>query len=333
MDKRHALLPMATAVFAILFLAPEVSAAERADEQTAPIGVAHVDITPEQPVRMYGYASRKTESEGIAGHLRAKALVIGGDEGDGPAVLLTVDCGAVPADLRNEVFRRVQAKTALKPERFMLCNSHNHSGPNLKGMASMTGTEHEHLARYAEQLTDRLEKVILRAFEARRPGRLAWTTGSVGFAANRRVLTNGKWSGFGAVPDAPADHSLPVLRVTDANGKLVAVVVNYACHCTTLRGDFKQIHGDWAACAQEYIEADHPGAVAMITIGCGADSDPCPHSTVEWCEKHGRAMADEVGRLLKGSFQPIEPKIVARQQPLEVPFLTRPPLAELEKRA
>jgi hypothetical protein len=154
----------------------------------------------------------------------------------------------------------------------------------------------------------------------------------VDFAANRRVLKDGKWSGFGAVPDAPVDHSLPVLRVTDADGKLVAVVANYACHCTTLRGNFKKIHGDWAACAQEYIEGDHPGAVAMITIGCGADADPCPHSTVELCQQHGRALADEVSRLLEGPMKPIEPKLTARRKVLEVPYEKLPTIDELKQR-
>jgi hypothetical protein len=238
----------------------------------------------------------------------------------------------VPADLREEVFRRVQAQTSLKPERFMLCNSHNHSGPNLKGMASTSGAEHEHLATYARLLTDRLEKVVLNAVAARRPGRLSWAEGTVGFAANRRVLTDGKWTGFGAVAGAPVDHSLPLLRVTDADDQLIAVVVNYACHCTTLRGNFKQIHGDWAACAQEYIEAEHPGAVALVTIGCGADSDPCPHGTVDLCEQHGRAMADEVMRLLKGEFKTVDPILVARSRPLEVACQEPPPLEELRER-
>ena len=300
---------------------------------TVPIGVAKVDITPQTPVRMYGYAARKTESEGIAGPLKASALAIGGDEGDGPAVLLCVDCGAVPADVRQAVFERVGADLPLKPERFMLANSHNHSGPNLKGMGSMSGEEHEHLARYRRELVDRLEQVVREALASRKPGRLAWTKGSVGFAANRRVLTDGKWSGFGAVLDAPADHTLPVMRVTGVDGKLRAVVVNYACHCTTLRGNFRQIHGDWAACAQQYIEADHPGAVALVTIGCGADSDPCPHSTVELCEQHGRALADEVKRLLQGPMQPIEPKLTARFEPLQVAFDNPPPKEKLEELA
>ena len=263
-------LPLVLGIAAGLLLCG--GADTQADEpRLVPVGVAKVDITPEQPVRMYGYASRKTESEGIAGRLTAKALAIGGRQGNELAVLLTVDCGAVPADVREEVFRRVQAQTSLQPERFMLCNSHNHSGPDLKGMASISGVEHEHLATYARQLTDRLEKVVLEAVAARQPGRLSWTQGSVGFAANRRVLKDGKWTGFGAVAGAPVDHSLPLLRVTDANDQLLAVVVNYACHNTTLRGDFKQIHGDWAGCAPGVYRGRAPwrGGPGDHRLRCG----------------------------------------------------------------
>jgi hypothetical protein len=296
-------------------------------------GVAKVDITPDQPVRMYGYASRKTESEGIAGRLKAAALALGSDEGDGPAVLLAVDCGAVPSDIAAEVLRRVRAKVALKPERFMLCNSHNHSGPNLKGMKDLSGDELAHMTQYATQLTERLEQVILQSLQARTPAHLAVAQGQVDFAANRRVLKDGKWSGFGAVPDAPVDHSLPLLRVTDLQGKLLAVLVNYACHNTTLRGNFKQIHGDWAACAQEYIEADHPGVVSLISLGCGADADPCPHGTVELCQQHGRAMADEVKRLLAGPWRQIGGQVTARTATLEIPYDPPPPLDELRETA
>ena len=300
---------------------------------TVPVGVAKVDITPETPVRMYGYASRKTESEGIAGRLSAKALVIGSDEGEGPAVLLTVDCGSVPSRIRDEVVRRIQAQVPLRPERFVLCNSHNHSGPNLKGMSSMSGPEHEHLVQYARRLTDQLSSVILAALQARRPARLAWTQGTVDFAANRRVLKEGKWAGFGAVPEAPVDHSLPLLRFTDTNDKLMAVVVNYACHCTTLRGNFTQLHGDWAACAQQFIEQEYPEATALVTIGCGADSDPCPHGTVALCQQHGRAVADEVIRLLDGPFRPVEPDLAARSVSLQLPYLPAPSIDQLRQRA
>ena len=128
------------------------------------------------------------------------------------------------------------------------------------------------------------------------------------------------------MPEGAVDHSLPLLRVTDLQDKLLAVVVNYACHNTTLRGNFTQIHGDWAACAQESIEADHPGVVSLISLGCGADADPCPHGTVELCQQHGRAMADEVKRLLAGPWRQIEGQVTARTATLEIPYDAPPPL-------
>lgn len=331
--RRLLLWSVAYAVLAVATCFPDASSAQSGSRTSVAVGVAKVDITPQYPVRMYGYAARKTESEGVAGPLKAAALAIGDDTGDGPAVLLTVDCGSVPSQIREDVIARIRSKTPIRSERFVLCNSHNHSGPNLKGMEGISGEQHKHLARYAEELTDRLEKVVLDALASRRPGQLAWTQGSVPFAANRRVLKDGKWTGFGAVHDAPVDHSLAMLRVTDIDGTLRAVVVNYACHNTTLRGDFTQIHGDWAGCAQQYIEADHPGTVALVTIGCGADADPCPHGTVELCQQHGQALANEVKRLLEGPFKPVAPQLTARMDRLVIPYHKPPPMEELQSLA
>ena len=62
-----------------------------------PVGAAVVDITPDYPIRMVGYGAAQKESEGIASRLKARALAIGGDDGDGPAVLVAVDNCAISA--------------------------------------------------------------------------------------------------------------------------------------------------------------------------------------------------------------------------------------------
>ena len=103
--------------------------------------------------------------------------------------------------------------------------------------------------RYTRELTDAIEKVALGALAARKPARLAWAQGSVAFAANRRMLKDGKWTGFGMNPDGPVDRSLPILRVSDLDGKIRGVLVGYACHCTTLGGDFNKVCGEWAGYA------------------------------------------------------------------------------------
>ena len=298
------------------------------DPGLSPVGVAQIDITPSYPVRMYGYAARRTESEGVAGRLQAAALVLGDDAGEGPAVLLTVDSGVVPPEIRDEVLRRVREQIPLQTARFVLANSHTHAGPNLRGRRQFEGSERERIERYAGELTDKLEQVVLAAAAARQPGRLSWTQGTVGFAANRRVLRDGRWSGFGAVPDGAVDHRLPLLRVTDAQHELLALVVNYACHNTTLRGNFVQIHGDWTGSAIRAIQADHPGVIPLVTIGCGADADPHPHGTVELCDQHGRALADEVNRLLAGPFQPLDPQLSSHHAVLEIVYQPELPTAE-----
>src|ERR1043166_9698866 len=69
------------------------SAAET--EALREVGVAKIDITPDYPVRLSGYAVRKSESEGIAQHLWARAVALGGDR-EKVAILITVDNCGVP---------------------------------------------------------------------------------------------------------------------------------------------------------------------------------------------------------------------------------------------
>ena len=80
---------------------------------------------------------------------------------------------------------------------------------------------------------------------------------------------------------------MPVLKVTSANGEVRAVLVNYACHCTTLSHEPNQICGDWAGYAQEDLEKEHPGIIAMTIVGCGGDANPFPRGSVDFAKQHG----------------------------------------------
>jgi hypothetical protein len=57
-------------------------------ENAVLVGMAEIDITPDFPVRLAGYAGRMDEASEVVGRLSGKALAIGGDDGDGPAVLI-----------------------------------------------------------------------------------------------------------------------------------------------------------------------------------------------------------------------------------------------------
>ena len=232
------------------------------------VGTAVVDVTPSYPIRLMGYGSRQTESEGVASPLKVRAIAIGDGTSDtpdsGPAVLITLDNCAVGGYITDEVARRLNAKAGIRRERLATCATHTHCGPALSsGLDFIFGNpvkadQKARIDRYTRELTDAMERAALGALAARAPGRLSWGQGSVGFAANRRVLKKGKWVNFGVNPNGPTDNSLPVLKVTDLEGKVRAVLMNYACHCTTLGGEFNQVCAEWAGYACDDIERQFP---------------------------------------------------------------------------
>jgi hypothetical protein len=342
---RSAPFPMSVLLLGALVLGAARPARASVDEAGAavPVGVAQVDITPDYPIRMTGYGGRKTESEGVEQRLKARALAIGGDANDatpGPVVLVTVDNCGVPAHVTEEVARRLKEKVGLPRERFVVSSSHTHCGPALTGvLPTIFGTpippEHQgRIDRYTRELTDKIEQVARAALDQRRPGHLAWGQGRAGFAMNRRPYNKeGKVDRIGNNPRGPVDHALPMLRVTGVDGELRALVVNYACHCTTIGPDLNKLCGDWAGYASQAIERDHPGAIALVTIGCGADANPNPRGNLQDARDHGAAIAREADRLLQDKLEPLPASIRARLKRIELPFGPLPTRAQWEERA
>lgn len=305
------LLPLSLLSAAIAFLMAACNpppdsrdSSEPGTADTITVGIGRVDITPDMAIRMSGYGNRTSLSQGVAGRLWAKALAIGSED---PVIIVTLDLIGVPKWLREQVVEEL----GIPASNIALCASHTHSGPHLRDVLNpifMEDIPADHWAeieRYSDALSEKVVEACRAALASRVPGELSWGQGSVAFAGNRRVIENGKWTGFGIQPDGPVDHSLPVMRISDADGKLQAVFANYACHCTTLGGGFHEIHGDWAGEAQRLLEERHPGVSALIAIGCGADSNPNPRGSMEQVIAHGLTLADEVDRLLKTELIPL----------------------------
>lgn len=306
---------------------PQPEANDQSSSLT-PVGVAKVDITPDYPIHLTGYGNRQTESEGVEQKIWARALAIG--EGADAAVLVTVDNLGVPGYLTDDVANRLQRQAQLRPEQFAICSSHTHTGPFLRDVApTLIGRpipdEHQKkINRYTRELAARIESVALAALADRKPARLSWNQGSVGFAKNRRLVVGGKEQGMGVAASGPVDHSLPMLLITEPDGAPRVIFVTYACHCTTLEGSFNKIAGDWLGYAVEAIERDHPKVTALCAIGCGADANPQPRGSLDFAKQHGEAMAREVNRLLTEKAKPLHGPVAGKISRLVLPFDTLP---------
>ncbi len=287
------------------------------------VGIAKIDITPDYPIRLHGYLARKTESQGVAQHIFAKALAIGSDK-EGPTILISVDSCMVPEYIRTEVIRRLAAK-GVTSDRFAVCSSHTHTAPKLAHVADnifgmdIPENEQAHIDRYTKELTDKMEQVALAALKDRRSSTLSWGKTKAGFAANRR--TKG----------GPVDHDVPILKVADKDGKIRGLLVNYACHCTTLADQPNEICADWAGYAQEYLERDHPGAITLTVIGCGADANPAPRPGLDFAKQHGQELTSAVNELLFQKLTPLSGKLECHTKQIELPFDTLPTAEDLKK--
>ena len=288
-----------------------------ANETYYEVGAAQVDITPDYPIRLSGYGARRIESEGIDQHLFAQALAIGANK-KSLSVLITVDNLAVPAYLREEVATRLAKKAGLRNERFAVCSTHAHTAPMLTGAcpnifsADIPPDQQERIDRYTRELTDKLEQVALAALKDRQPAMLAWGQTKAGFAANRR--TKG----------GPADHDLPMLVTRDKSGNIRALLLSYACHCTTLGDKPNHICGDWAGYAREYLERDHPGAVVLVALGCGGDANPDPRGNLEFAKQNGSNICAAVNDLVRQPLTPLGQKLACRVKSISLPYDTLP---------
>jgi len=334
--------PLALAAPFVLLglLAWAVAAPDDSSTRTIPAGVARIDVTPEEPLRLCGYAARQEPFEDVARPLHAKALALGG-EGEQPlSLLVTVDAIGVPASLTEALAKRLESQLDLDRAHLTVAASHTHAAPTLRDCIPflfdppLAGAEAEAVDRYTDRLLDDIEAVALEAAAARRPCRLSWGKGSVDFAVNRRLLDeDGQWKGFGHQPDGPVDHSLPLLRVDDESGEPVAVLVNYACHCTTMGGAFNRVHGDWAGAAQAAIEERHPGVTALVAIGCGGDQNPDPRGDLDDAAAHGEAVAEEATRLMNAELAPVSAAPRATYREIELPLQEPPPRETWRRKA
>ncbi|MGM0488894.1 MAG: neutral/alkaline non-lysosomal ceramidase N-terminal domain-containing protein [Planctomycetota bacterium] len=291
-------------ILAALLPAWIVQADERADGNRPEwkAATASAVITPEQPLRMRGYAARKEPAKGTEQDLFAKALAI--EDRDGQrVVIVTMDLIGVLGRLRDTVAQQVQEKHQLPGHALLMNASHTHCGP---------AYGRDDAKPYFDTLADTLIDIVGQSLDELEPATLSYGHARCGFAMNRRTPTEDGYRNH-PNPEGPIDHTVPALSVLDPNGQRRAVLFGYACHNTTM--GFRKWLGDYAGFAQEYFEQDHPGVTAMFLMGCGADQNPYPRSELHYAHKHGRALATAVERALE-----VGQKRTFHQRPLNGPL-------------
>lgn len=258
------------------------------------IGVATVDITP--PVGIYARnwgAAKHDVADWIHHKLTLNALVLCETDSQQPAVFLDGDLGwwrSLPT------FRRFQSRLleALKLDEDSLIFgvTHTHASPPLTDPDPDLPAS-DMLAEFLEQVYEASVKVTLQAMKNATEAVVEWKTGRCELAGMRDLPDpDGERLICGWNPDEPADDTLVVGRISDLEGSLQAVIVNYACHPTTLAWENTAISPDYPGAMRETIQKTL-GVPALFMQGASGELAPryqyVGDPTV--ADRHGRQLA------------------------------------------
>jgi hypothetical protein len=279
---------------------------------------------------MAGYAGRTKPSEGVELDLFAKAFVLT-DEVGAKFALVTMDLIGVPRNLRLAVAERVKKEHGIDPANLAINASHTHSGPELRTSrifgADDVALREKEAAEYTVKLEDTLVRLIGEALTKSVPAHLDYSTARCGVSMNRRTPDGkGGWSNF-PNPNGPVDQTVPVLKATSAEGKEIAIIFGYSCHCTTL--GHQKFSGDYAGYAQQELEKAHPDAVAMFANGCSGDQNPYPRRTMELAQTHGKSLATSVEAALTTNMRRLKGPIRAAYREIPLAYDTLPTKEQL----
>ncbi|MCI0640813.1 MAG: hypothetical protein L0Y72_18280 [Gemmataceae bacterium] len=269
------------------------------------LGVARADITPPVGIyhRMWGAATHESAT-GVHRPLTATALILAPwDDPNDLWAILAVDHCLLWAPEMTKLRAAVAQASALPQERILVAFSHTHAAGMMdRSRSSLPGGEL--IGPYLARLAQTLGELLQQARNNLAPTTLTCGIGQCNLAAERDFWDahSGQFvCGFN--PDGPADDTVLVIRATRCpltpgpsppqgrGEKIVATIVNYACHPTTLAWQNTLISPDFPGAMREVVE-NATGAPCIFLQGASGDLGPRDGFVAD------TAVADRNGRQL-----------------------------------
>jgi hypothetical protein len=155
------------------------------------------------------------------------------------------------------------------PDRVVINFSHSHaSGWFVPDRIPLPGGEL--IPDYLRDLNEKVRQAAQLAMANVQEVTISYATGRSNMAGNRDYWDSERGIyACGFNPDAPADDTVMVARVTDTSGKVNAVIVNYACHPTTLAWDNSLLSPDYIGALRETVEKNTGATCVFLQGACG----------------------------------------------------------------
>ena len=260
-------------------------------------GIAKTDITPAERLFMGGYDSscRAEPSSGSDGKIYVRAIAF--DDNINKIAFVEVDIVSFPNPEYARIRKQISSETGIPFENIMLGCVHNHAAP-------VPGPDNKD-SKWTAELNGKIILTVKNALKDLEPVKIGGGTGKSTIAMNRRKKMEdiesyitfdennssqsyGKFktdnpvlirefegvSRLGSNPSGPIDDEVGIMRIDRMSGEPKAVIVNYACHGTSLGGRNNKISPEWNGYMLEYIENTLPGVTGIFLQGAAGDINP-----------------------------------------------------------
>ena len=249
-------------------------------------GAARREITPREPVPMWGYGDRHASlSEGVLDPLYAEALVL--ESGGTKIAIVGLDLGRSPNERSLQIIRkRILDESGIQYS--FIAGSHTHHGPvlELSDEAGKGKGKFDAAIRYYGELERAIVDAVNEANGKLAPAKIAAGSAQLaGFNQNRQSKL---------APDV-SDRELSVLRVNDSSGKPISIVVNFSAHPTMLPSKVLKFSADYVGVMKNYV-AHQAGARVVFMQGSSGDQS-VNKSAYPTPQAMGEALGREVMKL------------------------------------
>jgi len=236
--------------------------------------LAHGDITPPANIyhRMWG-AAKHDRATGIHRPLRATLTLFTPLDGAQRQFIIALDHCVMGRQEMDNLLDAVSEAADILREELIVVFSHTHAA-GLMGLERGNLPGGDLIAPYLEFVATRVAKLVNETQTKLQPATILYATGHCNLAAHRDYWDedNQLWA-CGYDPDTPADDTVLTARAHAEDGTLLATLVNYACHPTTLAWDNTLISPDYPGAMRETIE-EVTGVPCLFLQGASGELGP-----------------------------------------------------------
>ena len=285
------------------------------------IGAATADITPDRPVPLTGNATVRVAREVLS---RCTANVLALESRDGArvldqAILVSCDLCVIRPGIQDGFRKCLEGRLpGFALNKLFLAATHTHAAPVLlqDRYAAEDYADAMQPKEYVPWMYEQLARAVVKAWESRAAGAVAWGLGHAVAGHNRRVVyRDGTAKMYGNLNtpefrqlEGYEDHAVDVLCFYDSRQRLTAAALSLATTAQCAAGN--KVSADFWHDVRRLIRQQHGEEVCVLGFCAPAgDQTPRPQlnrqSEQRMHELRGLDYTQEIGRRVAAAFEDV----------------------------